>query len=184
MTKLLALAASTRPDSMNKKLLALAVADAEAAGAQVTVLDYAECQAPVYLDNPAEPYPQGAKRLSAAIAAHDGILIASPEYNWSIPGSLKNLIDWVSTSQPMPLTGKTALLMCASPSIRGGILGLSQLRVPLDHLGVYVYPHMIAIGEAHDQLTPTGITNAKDAKFLLECVTDFVRVTNQITRKA
>lgn len=177
MTKLLAFAASTRPNSLNKKLLAVAVAHAQASGAEVEVLDYAALHCDTYRDDPAQAFPAGAKTLCDALNGASGLLIASPEYNWSIPGGLKNLIDWVSSARPMPLKGKSALLMCASPSVRGGILGLNQLSVPLNHLGVYVYPHLIAIGEADAQLSNNSIGNPKDAAFLKECVTDFARVT-------
>lgn len=180
--KLLALAASNRADSVNKKLLAIAVAHAEKAGAEVTVLDYNDCDTSLYRNEETQPFPEGAKRLSEALAAHDGIILASPEYNWSMPGSLKNLIDWLSVAKPMPLKGKGALLLCASPSVRGGILGLNQLSLPLAHLGVYVYPHLIAIGNATTELTSDGIASAKDQKFLSTCVTDFVRVTNSNVR--
>jgi NAD(P)H-dependent FMN reductase len=131
--KLLALAASTRHDSLNKKLLAFATKDAQKAGAEVTTMDYAECDASLYRNDEAQAFPEGAKRLSDAVAAHDGIILASPEYNWSMPGSLKNLIDWLSVAKPMPLKGKSALLLCASPSVRGGILGLNQLSLPTPH---------------------------------------------------
>lgn len=179
-TKLLALAASTRADSLNKKLLAIAIAHAERAGAQVSVLDYSTCDAPMYGGNENDTLPPGARRFSDAVQAHDGILLASPEYNWSMPGALKNLIDWLSVDKPMPLRGKSALLMCASPSPRGGILGLNQLSLPLAHLGVYVYPHVIAISDAERQLAGTRIANDKDNAFLAQCVTDFVRVTNGV----
>lgn len=177
--KLLALAASIRPDSHNKRLLNIAVAHAKKAGAEVTVLDYAQYNAPIYQgeDNPA--LPAVVKTLSDALKSHDGILLASPEYNWSIPGALKNLIDWLSVDPSAPLKGRSALLMCASPSIRGGILGLNQLSLPLAHLGVYVYPHLIAIGDAAGSITDSALTNPKDAEFLTSCVTDFVRVTKK-----
>jgi chromate reductase, NAD(P)H dehydrogenase (quinone) len=180
--KLLALAASTRAGSVNKKLLALATARAREAGAEVTVMDYAQCDAPLYRNEDGQPFPEGAKRLSDALHAHDGIILASPEYNWSMPGALKNLIDWLSVDKSAPLKGKSALLLCASPSVRGGILGLNQLSLPLAHLGVYVYPHLIAIGNAETELTADGITSAKDKKFLATCVTDFVRVANNSVR--
>lgn len=180
--KLLAIAASTRADSLNKKLLAIAVAEAKAAGATVTLVDYAACDMPMYHDDDTQAYPENAKKLSAALKAHDGLLLASPEYNWSIPGSLKNIIDWLSTDKTAPLKGRHALLMCASPSVRGGILGLHQLSQPLAHLGMHIYPHLIAIGEARDHIDAQGITHAKDKKFLAECVADFVRVAKATTR--
>ena len=177
--KLLALAASVRANSHNKRLLDIAIAHAKAAGAQVTIMDYAECDAPIYRGEDSPTLPAGVKKLSDALKAHDGLLLASPEYNWSIPGALKNLIDWLSVDSTAPLKGRSALLMCASPSIRGGILGLNQLSLPLAHLGMYVYPHLIAIGDAAGQLTATSITNPKDADFLAHCVTDFIRITKK-----
>jgi chromate reductase, NAD(P)H dehydrogenase (quinone) len=180
--KLLALAASIRADSVNKKLLTIAVALAQKAGAEVTVMDYAECDAPLYHGEDKPTLPESVKRLSDALKTHDGLLLASPEYNWSMPGALKNLIDWLSVDKTAPLKGRGALLMCASPSIRGGILGLNQLSLPLSHLGMHVYPHLIAIGDAKAQLGATEINNAKDQKFLSDCVTDFVRVTNTAQR--
>jgi NAD(P)H-dependent FMN reductase len=177
--KLLALAASYRDNSVNKKLLAIASTEAEKAGATITTIAYADCDTPTYRNEDGQPFPEGAKRLSDALHAHHGLILASPEYNWSIPGSLKNLIDWLSVDKSAPLKGKSALLLCASPSVRGGILGLNQLSLPLAHLGVYVYPHLIAIGNAASELTPEGIASAKDNKFLATCVTDFVRVTRK-----
>lgn len=176
--KLLALAASTRPDSVNKRLLKIAISQATAAGAHVTEFDYAECAAPLYMGEDKPAQPENVARLSEALRAHDGLLLASPEYNWSMPGALKNLIDWLSIDPTAPLKGRSALLLCASPSVRGGILGLNQLSLPLAHLGMYVYPHLIAIGDAKNELGDGRINNAKDQKFLTQCVTDFVRVTN------
>lgn len=180
--KLLAMAASTRPESLNKRLLSVAVADAQKAKAEVIILDYADCEAPLYQGEEGQPLPPGVQHLADALHAHDGLLLASPEYNWSMPGSLKNLIDWLSLDATRPLKGKHALLMCASPSIRGGILGLNQLSVPLSHLGVHVYPHVVAISDAREQLSGDDITNPKDRQFLQQCVTDFVQLTNKAKR--
>src|SRR5262249_10298784 len=118
--------------------------------------------------------------LSTTIAAHDGLLIATPEYNWSIPGGLKNLIDWLSVDPRAPLNGKTALLMCASPSMRGGFNGLIHLRLPLESLGFWIYPQMIGIGRAQEQLTVDGLARESDRQHLLYCVNDFIRATKAL----
>ncbi len=167
----LAFAASTRAESLNKRLMARAVAVAEATGAHVHILDYESLQAPLYLGETAPALPAGPARLSEALRNADGLMIASPEHNWSMPASLKNLIDWLSLDPRAPLKGKRALLMCASPSVRGGILGLQQLSVPLSHLGVHVYPHLIAMGNAEEQLASA---TSKDHDFLRSCVADWV----------
>lgn len=182
MTKILALAASTRAGSLNKRLLAIAIAQAKAAGATVTEIDYAACDAPLYHGEDKPTIPANVAMLSAALREHDALLLSSPEYNWSMPGALKNLIDWLSILPEAPLKGRHALLLCASPSVRGGILGLNQLSLPLAHLGMYVYPHLIAIGNAESELGDGKIHNSKDQKFLTHCVTDFVRIANPRTK--
>lgn len=76
-------------------------------------------------------------------------MISSPEYNASMPGVLKNVIDWVSRASPQPFDGHHALLLSASPSMVGGNRSLWSLRVPLEHLGVRVYPGMFSLAQAH-----------------------------------
>lgn len=172
---LLALAASYRDPSLNRSLLKEAAASATLAGATVTTLDYKDCDAPLYRGEP-EALPPGARRLADALLAHDGLLLAAPEYNWSIPGALKNLIDWLSIDKRQPLKGRTALLMCASPSMRGGICGLQQLRVPLELLGMWVAPQMMAIGAVRDTL----VLRDRDAQYLQQTVQQFISATEAL----
>jgi NAD(P)H-dependent FMN reductase len=181
--KLLALAASYRNDSLNRKLLAHAVKLAHGDGAKVTIIDYEECESIVYRGDDA-PLPPGANKLAEALLAHQGLLLASPEYNWSVPGSLKNLIDWLSVDRRAPLAGKTALLMCASPSTRGGISGLQHLRVPLELLGTWVYPQMVGIGSAAGKFEGDELIRDKDQQHLADCVRGFIRATGALTHAA
>ncbi len=98
MIKILAFAGSLRKDSTNKKTLRIAAAAAVKAGASVTVLDLKDFPLPIY-DGDIESesgLPENAVRLQDLMIAHDGFLIASPEYNSSISGALKNVIDWTS----------------------------------------------------------------------------------------
>lgn len=179
MTKLLALAASYRSDSLNKQLLDLAVAQAESAGAKVTRIDYEACEAPLYRDDDA-PLPPGALHFAEHLLKQDGLLLASPEYNWSVPGSLKNLIDWVSRDKRAPFAGRTALIMSATPSTRGGISGLQHLRVPLEVLGMWVYPQMIGFGSVTRKLADGELGSAKERGHLAKQVADFVRATGAL----
>ena len=149
--RLLAFAASLRRESWNKKLLAAAVPHARTAGAEVVVHDFRDFEGPIFdqdlLD--AGGLPPGPQAFFDALGAVDGILLATPEYNFSIPGSLKNLIDWVSRVRPhQPLKGKSALLLSTSSGVIGGIRGLWQTRIPLEGLGVFVYPDMFSNGPA------------------------------------
>ena len=86
----------------------------------------------------------------------DAFVVSSPEYNASIPGVLKNAIDWVSRYRPQPFNELHGLLLSASPSMVGGNRGLWALRVPLEHLGARVYPDMFSLAQAHNALAEDG----------------------------
>lgn len=145
--RLLAVAASLREQSLNRRLLAVAAAAARRAGAAVEVVPFREFDVPPFNQDVMNQHglPAGAEAFRRRLAAADGLLLASPEYNYSMPGVLKNLIDWVSRHRPVPLRGKSALLLATSNGAVGGIRGLWQLRVPLEGLGVFVYPDMFAL---------------------------------------
>src|SRR4051812_36524754 len=96
--RILAPAGSTRRDSYNKRLVRLAARGAEAAGAEVAVIDLRDFPLPLFdedLEREQGP-PEAAPRLKTRMVESDGLLIASPEYNSSITAVLKNAIDWVS----------------------------------------------------------------------------------------
>lgn len=157
-TRLLAFAASLRKASWNKKLINLTADLARQAGAEVDLADFHDFDMPLYDADlqSAQGLPAGAQELVRAIERADGILLASPEYNYSLPGALKNAIDWVSRARPMPLRGKSALLLSASVTVFGGIRGLWQLRIPLEGLGVHVQPDMFALPTADKQFGEDG----------------------------
>ncbi|HZO87527.1 MAG TPA: NAD(P)H-dependent oxidoreductase [Chthonomonadaceae bacterium] len=109
----------------------------------------------------AEGLPPGAAELRRRLEANDAFVIASPEYNASMPGVLKNTIDWVSRYRPQPFNERHALLMSASPSMAGGNRGLWALRIPLEHLGARVFPDMFSLATAHQAFSAEGeITNS------------------------
>src|SRR5215470_9000893 len=127
--RILAFAAAFRRESLNRKLVRLAAAAAESAGASVDLADFHEFEMPLY-DGDVEAAsgpPAGATKLRERIAAADAFLISSPEYNFSVPGTLKNAIDWVSRITPSVFRGKPGLLTSASPSAVGGNRGLWSL---------------------------------------------------------
>ena len=158
MLRLLAFAASLRRESWNRKLLGLAVDLAREAGAEVDVAEFREFDMPLYDADllTVSGIPAGASELARRLGAVHGLLLASPEYNFSLPGTLKNAIDWVSRVRPVPLRGKTALLLAASNGQVGGIRGLWQLRIPLEGLGVLVYPDMYTLPWADKAFGPDG----------------------------
>ena len=156
--RLLAFAASLKRESLNRKLINLAVELAREAQVEVDLADFREFDMPLYdadLQSSAG-FPEGARELARRIEAVDGLMIASPEYNYSLPGTLKNAIDWVSRMKPMPLRGKHGVLLAASTSVVGGIRGLWALRVPLEGLGVMLLPDMFALAQAPQAFDEQG----------------------------
>ena len=149
--RVLVFSASLRADSLNTKLARIAAAHAGAAGATVDSATMREFDAPSY-DGDVDAKgnaPPGAQELNRRLTASDAFIIASPEYNSSMPGLLKNVIDWTSRIRPQPFYEKHGLLISASPSMVGGNRGLWALRVPLEHLGARVYPDMFSLALAH-----------------------------------
>ena len=162
--KILAFAGSLRKDSFNKKLVKVAAEGARAAGAEVTVIDLKEYPLPVYDGDleTAEGLPANAKKLKQLFLSHQGLLIASPEYNSSIPGGLKNMIDWVSrteTKEEPPLAcfnKKVAAIMSASPGGLGGLRALVPLRAMLENIGILVLPGQLAVSKADQAFNDNG----------------------------
>src|SRR5207248_11784865 len=93
--------------------------------------------------------PPGAHELHRRLVASDAFVIVSPEYNASMPGVLKNAIDWTSRFRPQPFDTRQGLPLSASPSLAGRNRGLWALRIPLEHLGARVYPDMFSLAGAH-----------------------------------
>ena len=171
--KIVAFAGSLRAGSFNKKLLAIAVEAARAAGAEVTVVDLKELALPVFDQDieDATGLPEGAKKLKTLMRESDGFLIASPEYNSSVTAALKNAIDWASRSETddepslVAYRGKVAALCAASPGALGGLRGLVTLRSILGNIGVILVPDQVAISKAHEAFDDAGkLKDEKKAK--------------------
>jgi len=153
--KVLVFAASLRAGSLNRKLAALAARVAKENGAKVDLASMPDFDVPAY-DGDAEAagqFPPGAGELRRRLMENDAFVISSPEYNASMPGHLKNLVDWTSRFRPQPFDGRHGLLLSASPSLAGGNRGLWALRMPLEHLGARIFPDMFSLAKAHEAFT-------------------------------
>lgn len=161
--KVVAMAGAMREASLNKQLLRISTRILEKEGIEVDLVDLKTLAIPFYDGDieAASGLPAGAQELVARIANSNGLVIASPEYNFSVPAVLKNAIDWVSRAKPMPLRGKTAVLLSASPSLVGGNRGLWVLRMSLESLGTHVHPDMFSLASASDAFDEAG--ELKDA---------------------
>ena len=166
--KILAFAGSTRQGSWNQKLLHVAAAAAEAAGAELTRLNLANYPLPLFNEDvEKESPPEKLLELQRIFFEHDGFLIACPEYNSSITPLLKNTIDWVSRvfDDHPPCAayhGKLAGLIAASPGALGGLRGLVHVRSILQNIGTMVVPEQFALSRAFEAFHDDG--SLKDPK--------------------
>jgi chromate reductase len=152
--KLLAISGSLRRDSFNRGLLRAAQ---ELAPAGVHVVAYDEwAHAEAFDEDLEQAPPPGAAAVRARIEAADGLLIATPEYNGSMPGALKNALDWASRPHGLsPLAGKPVAAISSSPSPFGGTWAGESLRRALSLSGAQVTETELAIGKV-DQLFADG----------------------------
>jgi NAD(P)H-dependent FMN reductase len=162
--RILAFGGSLRKDSYNQKLAAIAAEGAREAGAEVTLISLRDFPMPLFDQDleAAHGMPAEAKRLKELFLSHQGLLIASPEYNSGYSAALKNAIDWVSRSETSDepalsaLTGKSAVIMATSPGGLGGLRGLVPLRMLLGNLGITLLPDQLAIPSALQAFGPDG----------------------------
>jgi NAD(P)H-dependent FMN reductase len=182
--RLLVFGASLRRGSLNDRLASLAAAVVEEKGGVADRAQMADFDCPSYDQDVEreEGIPPGAARFRERLLAADGFVVASPEYNASMPGVLKNVIDWVSRFRPQPFNKKQGLLMSASPSMSGGNRGLWALRVPLEHLGARLYPDMFSLAQAHEAFDARGrIANATLQQRLEATVECFLELVEAAT---
>ena len=154
--KILAVSGSLRDESYNTKLLGAA---AELAGEDVEIdlWDGLKAVPPYDEDDDRDPAPAPVVRLRAAIAGADGVLFATPEYNSSIPGVLKNAVDWASRPPDAnPLRNKPVAVIGASTGMFGAVWAQAELRKVLGATGARVTEVELAVGHAHEHLDAAG----------------------------
>ena len=144
---ILILAGSLRTGSYNKRLARHTHRILKDLGYHTTLIDISDFDIPLYdQDVEDQGFPEDVTRLQKLWTQHSGYIIVSPEYNASIPGVLKNILDWMSRPNPQLAAGdscfqgKVAGIMATSPGRLGGLRGLRPLRELLSYLGTIVLP--------------------------------------------
>ena len=171
--RLLGIAGSLRREAFSKAVLR-GVADAGVA--DIDVFDLAEI--PLYnQDDDGERSPEPVRRLRQAIAEHDGLILVSPEYNYGIPGVLKNALDWASRPYgKTAMKGKDVLVITSSPGVYGGIRAQHQIRETLEGMGAraLTWPH-VAIGGVKDKIRDGKLVDEQSLKFCRDAVEGLLR---------
>jgi chromate reductase len=170
VTRILGISGSLRRDSHNTSLLRAA---AEAAGSDVEFELYDGLkQIPPYdEDDDLDPRPEPVARLNEAIAVADAVLFSTPEYNSSIPGQLKNVIDWVS--RPVAtnaLRNKPVAVVGASTGGFGAVWAQAELRKVLTAVGARVMDLELPVPHAHTRFEDGGLTDEEIRARLEEAI--------------
>jgi len=189
MPTVLAFAGSSREASFNRKLVRVAAAGAEEAGAEVKVIELADYAMPLFSQDleEKEGMPAPARDFKQLLIEYDGFLIASPEYNGAFSPLLKNALDWASRaeseSEPpyAAYKGKVAALMAASPGGLGGMRGLVHLRMLLGNLQVLVLPGQQTLRQAFKAFDDQGdLADERKRQAVRGLGAELVRVLDQM----
>ncbi len=169
--KVLVFAGSTRNDSLNKKIVQEAAQIAREMKASVKVIDLKDFPMPLYDEDleKKEWMPLNAKRFRRLMVESDAIIISTPEYNGSIPGSIKKRFDWASRSEEgqgsrEAFKGKYFAIISASPGGGGGVRALIHLRAIISAIGGDVIAQQVSVSSAHTILDEQGHIKNGDIK--------------------
>jgi chromate reductase len=180
--RVLAIAGSLRRDSHNRRLLE-AARELAPPGMHLDVLDLAEI--PLYnadADTDAAR-PASVERLRGAVADADAVLIATPEYNHSVPGVLQNALDWASRpAGRSPFAGKPVAIMGASTGALGAVRAQQQLKLVLLSMLALPLPHPgVAVGHVAEKLDAAGrLTHAPTRQFVAAFLGELAAWTRRV----
>jgi chromate reductase, NAD(P)H dehydrogenase (quinone) len=172
--KVLAISGSLRRDSHNSKLLR-AAAELLPSEVEVELWDGLKAVPPYDEDDDTDPAPAAVAQLRAAIAGADALLIATPEYNSSIPGQLKTAVDWAS--RPIAtnvLRNKPVAVIGASIGAFGAVWSQAELRKVLAATGARVADVEMAVGHAHERFDARGRLIEEDLRRQLRDVLEVI----------
>jgi chromate reductase len=168
--RILGISGSLRRDSHNMRLLQ-AAGELLPADAELVLLDADLLRAIPAFDEDLEAETQGGddipavRSLRETIAQADAVLFATPEYNGSIPGTLKNALDWVSRpAMSTVLRGKQVAVVGASTGMFGAVWAQAELRKVLQTIGAKVVDRELPLMQAHDQFNPDGTLAEEDLR--------------------
>ncbi len=179
-------AGSLRKESLNKKLATLIAGKLGVLDVDVDFADFKEFDMPLFDGDleVSDGIPAGTQELAKRITAADAIVIVAPEYNYGVPGPLKNAIDWLSRIRPYPTIGKICFLASAAPSLVGGARGLIAIRPALSFMGLWISGDSFSLAQANQAFEDDGgLVDAGLDKMLDGMLERFVKVTGSAKTK-
>jgi chromate reductase len=173
--RVLGISGSLRRDSYNSGLLRTA-AGLLPSGAELELFDGLKAIPPYDADDDVESGPEAVRALRDALADADAVLVATPEYNASIPGVLKNALDWASRPHATnPLRGKPVAVVGASTGMFGAVWAQAEARKVLSTIGARVIDRELPVAEADERFDAGGrLTDAEIEEQLAEIVAELV----------
>lgn len=171
---------SLRKDSHNS-VVAEELNNLAPAGVEITALESVGNLPHYNADLQAEGFPETVVNMGKQINAADGIIIVTPEYNYSVPGVLKNALDWLSRLPDTPVAGKPVAIQTASPGVIGGARAQYQLRQMLVFLdGRVLNKPEVMIGQAAQKIDITArkITDNATREFITKQLTALAEMSN------
>ncbi len=170
----LGISGSLRGDSHNTRLLRAAARELPE-GVEFHLFDGLRDVPPYDEDDDRDPAPAAVQRLREAIAQADAVLFATPEYNSSIPGQLKNALDWASRPRDTsPLRFTPVAVIGASTGAFGAVWAQAELRKVLGASGARVVQGDLALGHAHEKLGEDGVLDDELRQPLRELLTQLL----------
>jgi chromate reductase len=179
--RILGISGSLRQESFNTRLLRTAISLAPD-GVTIEAFDIAPI--PLYNEDVrAAGFPPAVQQFREAIRAADALLFATPEYNYSLPGVLKNAIDWASRPPDQPFTEKPAAVMGASTGLNGTVRAQLHLRQVLSALNVhFVNRPEVMLRSVADKFDATGLTDEKGREHVQQLVAALAEWTTRIRK--
>jgi chromate reductase len=183
--RVLAISGSLRRDSHNTELLR-AAAELLPPSVELELFDGLKAVEPYDEDDDIGSGPDGARRLREAIESADAVLIATPEYNSSVPGQLKNAIDWAS--RPLrnnALWGKPVAVVGASTGMFGAVWSQAEVRKTVGASGARVIDKDLPVGHADQAFTADGrLTDIELRDRYLEILDELIALAEQVQEPA
>ena len=175
--KILIWPGSLRQGSFNRQLANVINSRLVEKGVETDLIEFRDFDMPLFNADIQEKngIPDATNALADRIVSSDGFVLVMPEYNFGVPGPVKNAIDWLSRIRPYPTAGKVCLLASAAPGQVGGARGIIALRPALSFMGAWLVPESFSLAQASNAFSENNqLKNSELEKLLNDVIGKFI----------